>query len=122
LINERLIVHCLTGIVNNWEDMEAIWNHCYYNELRVTPEDHPVLLTEAPLNPRKNREQMLGIMFETFQVPAMYIKIQAVLSLLASGRTTGLAVDCGDGVTHTVPIYEGYSVGECSFFAHCLLL
>uniref|UniRef100_I3L4N8 Actin gamma 1 n=4 Tax=Hominidae TaxID=9604 RepID=I3L4N8_HUMAN len=74
------------GIVTNWDDMEKIWHHTFYNELRVAPEEHPVLLTEAPLNPK------------------------AVLSLYASGRTTGIVMDSGDGVTHTVPIYEGYAL------------
>ncbi|XP_069959185.1 actin, adductor muscle-like isoform X1 [Cherax quadricarinatus] len=98
------------GIVTNWDDMEKIWHHTFYNELRLAPEESAVLLTEAPLNPKANREMMTKIMFEVFQVPAAYIAIQALLSLYASGRTTGVVMDSGDGVTHTCPIFEGYAL------------
>jgi len=106
------------GIVQNWDDMEKVWQHTFDNELRLNVGDEyeadedvsGVLMTEAPMNPKENRERMTSIMFETFNVRRFYLSIQAVLSLYASGRTTGLVVDSGDGVTHTVPIYEGYSM------------
>lgn len=117
------------GIVNDWNDMERIWTHIYskvswrsldkmwntknihfQDELSTFSEEHPVLLTEAPLNPRKNREKAAEIFFETFNVPALFVSMQAVLSLYATGRVTGVVLDSGDGVTHAVPIYEGFAM------------
>lgn len=71
---------------------------------------HPVLLTEPPLNPRSNRDTAAQILFETFNVPAIHTSIQAVLSLYASGRTTGIVLDSGDGVSHAVPVFEGFAM------------
>ena len=97
------------GIVWDWENMEKLWHHTFYNRLRVAPEEHPVLLTEPPLNPKANRERMTQIMFERFNVPALYVVQSAVVSLLsADGRTTGILVDGGDSSTTVVPVYEGY--------------
>ncbi|KAJ3330577.1 Actin-2, partial [Gonapodya sp. JEL0774] len=98
------------GIVKDWNDMERIWHHIYTDELKTLSEDHPVLLTEAPLNPRRNRDQAAQILFETFNVPALFVSVQAVLALYASGRTTGVVLDSGDGVTHCVPVYEGFAM------------
>ncbi|KAJ5070844.1 actin gamma-enteric smooth muscle [Anaeramoeba ignava] len=94
------------GIVTNWDDIEKIWHHSFYNELRVAPEEHPVLLTENSLNPKANREKTIQIMFETFNVPAFYLAQQAVLSLISTGRSIGIVVEIGGGVIQFVPIYE----------------
>jgi len=98
------------GVVEDWDLMEKIWTHTFTNELKAQASDHNVMLTEAPQNPTKNREKMTQIMFETFNVPAFYVAIQAVLSLYSAGKFTGIVFDSGDGVTHLVPIYDGYAL------------
>lgn len=100
------------GIVTDWDDMERIWKFVYEQELKTMSEEHPVLLTEAPLNPRQNREIAAQTLFETFNVPAIYVAVQATLSLYAAGRTTGVVLDVGDGVSHAVPVYEGFAVNS----------
>ncbi|KAJ5072545.1 actin [Anaeramoeba ignava] len=95
------------GIVTNWDDMEKIWHNSFYNELRVAPEEHPVFLTEICLNPKKDQEKIIQIMFETFNVPFFDLETQALLSLIESGRTTGIVFGMGGGVTQFVSIYEG---------------
>jgi len=91
-------------------DMEKVWHHTLYNELRVAPEEHPVLDTEGPKNPKSLREASTQVHFEEFGSPAYYIAISSVLALYASGRTTGIVVDFGEDVTHVVPVYEGYAL------------
>jgi len=90
--------------------MERIWSHIYTQELHTPSEDHPVLLTTPPQNPRRNADRAAQILFETFNIPSLFMSIQAILALYASGRTTGVVLDCGDGVSHVVPVYEGFAV------------
>jgi len=100
------------GIITSWawDDMEKIWHHTYYNELRVAPEEHTVMLTESPLNRKANREHMARIHFENFSVPAMHVQNECELSLYASGRTTGCVFDSGDGASNVVSVYEGWAI------------
>jgi len=98
------------GIVQDWDGMEGVLRHVYDRELRVASEERPLLLTEPPLNPHANRERMATLAFETLGVPAAYVSMQAVLSLYSVGRTSGMVIDSGDGVTHAVPVYEGYAM------------
>ncbi|KAJ5075711.1 actin-10-related [Anaeramoeba ignava] len=100
------------GIITDWDNIEKIWFHSFYNELRVAPEEHPVLLTEPPLNPKLNREKTIQIMFETFDVPALYLANQSVLSLYQSGRKSGIVVHIGDGFSSVVPVYEMFALNH----------
>eukprot|EP00057_Strongylocentrotus_purpuratus_P013097 XP_011667571.1 PREDICTED: actin, clone 302 isoform X1 [Strongylocentrotus purpuratus] len=92
------------GLVKNWEDMETVWEFIYRRKLRVEPDSRPVVLTEPALNPKENREKMIEIMFEKFEVPAFYLVKQSMCALFASGVMTGTVIDIGDGITDIVPI------------------
>ena len=100
------------GMVENWDNMERLWQRCMFKYLRCEPEEHHVLLTEPPLNTPENREYTAEIMFESFNVPGLYIAVQAVLALAASWTSrqagertlTGTVIDSGDGVTHVIPV------------------
>ncbi|RUS84740.1 hypothetical protein EGW08_007482, partial [Elysia chlorotica] len=59
------------GIVTDWDDMRAIWDHVFKDEFTVKLSEHPVLVTDTPENPKTNREQMAQVLFETYQVPAL---------------------------------------------------
>jgi actin-related protein 2 len=98
------------GIIKDWESMQALWEHTFTKELSINPADHKILLTEPPMNPKRNRERMVEVMLEHFGFQGVSVAIQAVLTLYAQGLTTGVVVDSGDGVTHIVPIYDGYAL------------
>lgn len=106
------------GQIENWDHMERFWARSIFKYLRCEPEDHYFLLTEPPLNPPENRESTAEIMFETFNCAGLYIAVQAVLALAASWTLskvqdrslTGTVIDSGDGVTHVIPVAEGYVI------------
>ncbi|CAG5094728.1 Oidioi.mRNA.OKI2018_I69.XSR.g13816.t1.cds [Oikopleura dioica] len=99
------------GIIRNWDDMELLWDHTFGNEcLNIDPTLSKILLTEAPMNPKKNRERLVETMFEKYGFQGAYVAIQAVLTLYAQGLHTGVVVDSGDGVTHICPVYEGFGL------------
>ncbi|SCV00136.1 LAMI_0G03114g1_1 [Lachancea mirantina] len=108
------------GQVENWDHMERFWENSIFKYLRTEPEDHFFLMTEPPLNPPENREQVAEIFFESFNCAGLYIAVQAVLALAASWTSpkvtdrslTGTVIDSGDGVTHVIPVAEGYVIGS----------
>lgn len=80
------------GQVDNWDTMERFWQQCIFNYLRCDPEDHYFLLTESPLTAPESREYTGEIMFETFNVPGLYIAVQPVLALAAGYTASKVGV------------------------------
>ena len=129
--NHKLTYPMQNGIIESWDLMEKYWHQSIYNYLKCDPQEHNFVLTEPPMNPPENRESIAEIFFETFNVPGLYIGVQAVFALLGCKRTlqdagvkmeeeqkkaieslTGVVVDSGDGVTHIVPICDGFVLGS----------
>jgi len=98
------------GIVKNWDDMYHLYDYTFFEKLKCNPAECRIMLTEPPMNPKKNREKMVEVMFEKYGFKSCYISIQAVLVLYAQGLLTGVVVDSGDGVTHIVPVYDGFAL------------
>lgn len=94
------------GIINNWEDMELIWDHVFYDRLGVDPKGKKLMLTEPPMNPERNKKRMLTTMFEKYEMGGVQVWWQALLTLYGQGLDTGVVVDSGDGVTHVVAVYD----------------
>mmetsp|Transcript_49695 Transcript_49695/g.107649 ORF Transcript_49695/g.107649 Transcript_49695/m.107649 type:complete len:388 (+) Transcript_49695:160-1323(+) len=100
------------GIVQRWEDMQHLYNYTFFDRLKIDPSEHKIMLTEAALNPQSNRKKLVQMMFETYNFQGVYCSIQAVLTLYAQGLLTGVVVDAGDGVTHIVPVFEGFALPQ----------
>lgn len=101
------------GIIENFEDMEKLWEYTFFEKLDANPMRHPLILTEPPYNPKPNRERVAEMMFESFGVPSLNISIQGVLALLGHGRTSGVVLSSGEGVTSTIPIFDGFGLPHC---------
>jgi actin-related protein 2 len=98
------------GIVKRWDDMQHVWDYTFHDKMKLDTTGRKILLTEPPMNPLKNRERMVQIMIESYGFQGVFVAIQAVLTLYAQGLQTGVVVDSGDGVTHIVPVYDGFAL------------
>ncbi|XP_037351050.1 actin-like protein 7A [Talpa occidentalis] len=107
-IRLKLINPLRHGIIVDWDTVQDIWEYLFHKEMKINPEDHAVLVSDPPLSPHTNREKYAEMLFETFNTPAMHIAYQSRLSMYSYGKTSGLVVEVGHGVSYVVPIYEGY--------------
>ncbi|CAI9753581.1 unnamed protein product [Fraxinus pennsylvanica] len=117
------------GIVIDWDMVESIWDHALRKCLLIDPKEHPMLLAEPCSNTQQQREKAAEIMFEKYQVPALFLAKNAVLTSFASGRATSLIVDSGGGSTTVAAVHDGYVLQKAvatspiggEFLTDCLL-
>ena len=102
------------SIVQNWEEIDKIYHHIFFNQLPADPNQSRVLIMEPPLNKRNNREKINELMFETLSCGGFYLAKSIVMSLFATGRTTGIVIESGLNETAVVPIYEGYALPQAT--------
>ncbi|XP_055514617.1 actin-like [Leucoraja erinacea] len=108
----QLVQPTRQGIIVDWTAAEDLLRHVFYEDLKVCPEEHAILISDPPLSPTTNREKIAELLFERFNVPAMHVSYQSVLAVYSYGKTSGLVVDSGDGVTHAVPVHDGYNMPD----------
>ena len=102
--------------VEDWDAFETLWDHAFFGALGVNPSEHPLLVTETAWNTTELRERLTELAFEKYGVPALFVAKDAVLAAFAAGRSNGIVVSCGSGVTSAVPIYEGYALKKGWWF------
>jgi len=98
------------GKVKHWDDMDHLYDYTFHDKLGL-PEvcsEQRIMLTEAPLNPKRNKEKFCEYMFEKYGFASMQVQTQAMLTLYAQGLLTGVVLDSGDGVTHVIAVYDGF--------------
>lgn len=97
------------GIIVKWDDMEKIWNHLFFSELKASPTEHPILFSEPPLNPKGNREKLIQVIFETYQFPGFHLAFEPALCLMSAGRNCGTILNVGEGCTYVASFWESYT-------------
>lgn len=102
------------GIVKKWDDMQHLWDYTFFEKLKIDPRGRKILLTEPPMNPLKNREQMCEVMFERYGFHGVYVAIQAVLALYAQGASPSTS-----NHSQTPPSSVGTGRGETRLFSLC---
>jgi actin, other eukaryote len=100
--------------VKNWEQLEALWKVMMDDIGLASSDSTSVLITEAPNASQADRLKWAEMLFETYRVPSIYVANSAALSLFASGRTTGVVVECGAGITSSVPVFEGLALAHAA--------
>merc|ERR1712215_354680 len=102
------------GVVQDWDDLEAIWTHMLKAELKTEASNQPVIITQAPLASEQEEAKMAEILIEKLEVPAMFIANKSVMSLYGGGNMTGISVDSGHDTTYIVPSYQGNAVQDAT--------
>ncbi|CAL6076015.1 Actin [Hexamita inflata] len=111
---QNLIYPLQNGIIQNWDALQQLQFDCFNKFLHITPQEHEIILTEPPMNAPENRERLSEIMFESFNFKGMFIGAQALFAIFSKAwdksnlEQTGICLDIGDGVSHVIPVYEGY--------------
>lgn len=100
------------GIITNFEIAEIIIKHAIEDQLHLIPSNHPIVMSEAPFNTMESREKLVSMLFEIFEVPAVYLAKDPVLTSFAHGKQTALVLDSGAGVTSVSPVFEGYTLNQ----------
>lgn len=117
------------GTVYDWNALETIWQQVLLHDLvgssshyncagsdldsnntGFSLKEHTILITEHPFSNRRQREKMCEILFESFGIGAINVAMPSVLALYSTGRTTGVVVDVGDGVSCIAPVFDGFAL------------
>jgi len=117
--SEDLIRPIVRGSIDNWDAMQTMWDHLLMKDLQVELESTSVCLTDNPgikHDKVSERNKMAEYFFEHISAPSFYVAPKPVVSLFSTGRTRGLVVAVGGGVTNITPVFEGFAISHASQF------